>query len=115
MCSRPKDLHPLVEAARNVGITGIPDSVRRQIEAEAEREGLDPLTSEHWAVIVYVLDTYRLTRQSPALVRVGRACGLGLRQLDRLFPSGVVVTVFRLAHLDRPPDLPPSMAWYMWN
>jgi len=86
------------------GLTGTYSDRRDRIEGEADDEGLTPLTPIHWAVIQHVLDHFEKTGQTPAAVRIGRAVGLGPKQLDALFPAGAVKTVFRMTGLEQPDD-----------
>ena len=93
---------------------------RSEIERVArEEEKLGPLNDNHWRVIQFVRAYYRDQGRPPALVRVGRATGYGVRRLGELFPCGVVKTVFRLAGLDLPLDLTMPCPWAVlahgWN
>ncbi|MFH2008506.1 MAG: TusE/DsrC/DsvC family sulfur relay protein [bacterium] len=96
-------------------LTGPMAELRERILREAENEGLTPLTDRHWAVILFVLDSYWRTGQVPVAVKIGRATGLGVRELFHLFPSGVAKTIFRLAALEMPPDLPHRKSLSWWN
>jgi len=89
--------------------------LRERIEREAEGEGLAPLEPRHWAVIRFVLDYYWRHHQAPVAVRIGRAAGLGVRALRSLFPAGAAKTVFRLAGIEMPPELPHHKSLTWWN
>lgn len=89
--------------------------LRERIEEEAEAEGLAPLSKRQWSVIRYVLDYYWRVHEVPVAVRIGRALGLGVRQLHELFPAGAVKTTFRLAGLELPPETPHRKSLTWWN
>ena len=89
--------------------------LRLQIEREADDEGLAPLSPRQWAVIRYVLAYYWRHHCAPVAVRIGRATGLGVRELYRLFPAGAAKTVFRLAGVELPPELPHNKSLSWWN
>lgn len=87
------------------GLTGPYSKLQEIIEEAAIEECIAPLSVLQWRVVQYVLDYYWEHRQPPVAVRIGRAVGLGARQLRELFPAGVVLTIFRMAELDLPRDL----------
>jgi tRNA 2-thiouridine synthesizing protein E len=76
---------------------------RAAAEALAEEHGIGPLTDEHWKVIEFVQGYYRTHKRGPPVVQVHRETGLGLTQICRLFPCGLVKGAYRLAGLPRPP------------
>jgi sulfur relay (sulfurtransferase) DsrC/TusE family protein len=78
---------------------------REELELAARREGIWPLTVDHWKVIQFVRAFHRDHGAVPALVRVAGATGFRLTKLDRLFPGGVARTVLEIAGLDVPLDL----------
>ncbi len=89
--------------------------LRRRIETEADQEGLAPLEPRHWAVIRFVLDYYGRHQAAPLAVRIGRACGLGVRELHDLFPAGAARTALRLAGIALPTELPHHKSLSWWN
>lgn len=89
--------------------------LRRHIEHEAEGEGLSPLDPRQWSVIRFVLDYYWRHHQAPVAVRIGRACGLGVKEMHHLFPAGAAKTALRLAGIEMPKDLPHVKALTWWN
>lgn len=115
MATLPKHAAALVDLARKTGLSSDWRHLYGRMVEEADREGIGPLTDAHWAVISFVLDFHRLSGQTPAAVRIGRACHLGVRQLATLFPRGAVRTVFDLAGLPLPADLPPEALSHLWN
>lgn len=89
--------------------------LRHRIEEGAQQEGLAPLERRQWVVIRFVLDYYWRQHRAPVAVRIGRATGLGARELHRLFPAGAAKTVFRLAGIEMPPELPHHKSLTWWN
>ena len=69
------------------------------------RVGPWPMTDDHWRVIQFVRAYSRDNEALPTLVRVARATGFRLKQVEQLFPRGVVRTVLQLVGLDLPLDL----------
>jgi len=86
---------------------------RVEVEEVARATRLWPVSDDHWRVIQFVRAFFRDNGRAPALVRVARACGLGLRDLERLFPRGVVKTVFELSGLDLPLDMRGCCPFYL--
>ncbi|HID75634.1 MAG TPA: TusE/DsrC/DsvC family sulfur relay protein [Planctomycetaceae bacterium] len=68
----------------------------------AERNGIGPLTDDHWKVIAFVRSSYQTYRTGPPVVKIARHTGLSAAQICRLFPCGVVKGAYRLAGLPRP-------------
>lgn len=64
-----------------------------------QEDGLAELTLLHWRVIRFIREWFQERNICPPLVRVGRATGLHLRELERLFPQGYVYGACRLAGL----------------
>ncbi len=89
--------------------------LRQRIETEAVQEGLAPLDQKQWAVIRFVLDFYWREHRVPVAVKIGRACGLGVKELYNLFPAGAAKTSLRLAGFELPPELPHQKALSWWN
>jgi sulfur relay (sulfurtransferase) DsrC/TusE family protein len=97
------------------GLDGPFGHLQGRIEHGAAAEGLGPLTADHWAVIRFVLEHRAMHGEPPIAVRIGRGTGLGARELARLFPAGVVKTVYRLAGLELPHDLAGPAPPVQWN
>jgi len=75
---------------------------RSQAEALARRFDIGFLTKEHWKVIDFVRWYYQSYGLGPSAVRVHDATGLGVNDICRLFPCGMVKGAYRLAGLPRP-------------
>jgi TusE/DsrC/DsvC family sulfur relay protein len=64
----------------------------------AERAGLrEGLTTEHWEVIDYIRTTWQDTGKCPLVYETCRMCGLTLKDLKRLFPTGYLRGACKLA------------------
>ncbi len=72
------------------------------VERLAQEIQIGPLTDDHWKVIEFVKQYYEEHGTGPPVVRIARATGLGLSEICRLFPCGVVRGAYRLAGLPRP-------------
>ena len=68
----------------------------------AARNGIGPLTEDHWKIIDFVREFYMKTGEAPPIVVVGKATGLSARTICSLFPCGVARGAYRLAGLPRP-------------
>lgn len=75
---------------------------REMAQELAERNDLGPLTENHWKIIEYVRDYYIKHRESPPIVKIGKATGFTSGQICKMFPCGVARGAYRLAGLPRP-------------
>ncbi len=57
------------------------------------------LTEDHWCVVTYVRTQFNQTGQCPMVHEVGKHCGLRLANMKRLFPTGYLRGVCKLAGL----------------
>jgi tRNA 2-thiouridine synthesizing protein E len=57
------------------------------------------LTERHWDVIRFIRDAYRRDGKCPSMYDTCRACGLFLRDLGLLFPTGYIRGACKLAGL----------------
>jgi tRNA 2-thiouridine synthesizing protein E len=71
------------------------------ILAKAE-EGLDQLTSEHWAVINFIRQHYLENDSAPMVRSICKTTGLPLKRIYELFPSGPAKGACKLAGLPKP-------------
>lgn len=62
-------------------------------------DGSGELTPIHWKVIQFIRGWFEGHGTCPPVVRVGRATGLRLGDLEKLFPDGYVYGACRLAGL----------------
>ncbi|HDL04237.1 MAG TPA: TusE/DsrC/DsvC family sulfur relay protein [candidate division Zixibacteria bacterium] len=64
----------------------------------AEKIGMvKGLSGEHWDVIKYIRKNFETTGRCPLVYETCRNCGLTLKQLKRLFPTGYLRGACRLA------------------
>ncbi len=75
---------------------------RETAEELAVRNDLGPLTEDHWRIIEFVRDYYRVHGDGPPVVRIGKALGLKPSRICDLFPCGIARGAYRLAGLPRP-------------
>ncbi|MCX6836163.1 MAG: TusE/DsrC/DsvC family sulfur relay protein [candidate division Zixibacteria bacterium] len=71
------------------------------ILAKAE-EGLDELTTEHWAVINFIREHYLKNDSAPMVRSICKTTGLPLKRIYELFPSGPAKGACKLAGLPKP-------------
>jgi tRNA 2-thiouridine synthesizing protein E len=69
--------------------------------ARAE-EGLENLSTEHWAVINFIRDHYQETKLAPMVRSICKTTGLPLRRIYELFPSGPAKGACKIAGLPKP-------------
>jgi tRNA 2-thiouridine synthesizing protein E len=67
-----------------------------------DQEGLEALTSEHWAVIEYIRQYYRENNNAPMVRSLCKATQFSLRHIYELFPSGPAKGACKLAGLPKP-------------
>ena len=65
-------------------------------------EGIDKLTSEHWAVIEFIRNHYLETNLAPMVRSICKTTGLPLRRIYELFPSGPAKGACKIAGLPKP-------------
>lgn len=68
----------------------------------ARREGIDPLTEQHWKVIRYMRQQYLATGTGPAVRALGKSSGVSIKELYQLFPRGPAKVAARLAGIPKP-------------
>lgn len=71
--------------------------------AKANDIGEVRLSDNHWKVINYVKDYYKMYNTGPSMVKVIKNTQLSLQEICGLFPCGLVKGAYRLAGLPRPP------------
>lgn len=87
----------------NDGFLNQISSWNRELVGElAERNDLGPLNDDHWRVIEFVREYYRIHGEGPPVVRIGKAIGLSPTRICELFPCGIARGAYRLAGLPRP-------------
>ena len=68
----------------------------------AARDGIDPLTDEHWQVIRFVRTEYLAKGSGPALRALSRSSGIPMKRLFELFPKGPAKVAARIAGIPKP-------------
>jgi dissimilatory sulfite reductase related protein len=70
--------------------------------ALAAKEGIDELTPEHWKVITFMRDEYHRTGSGPTVRVLGKASGVSVKDLYRLFPKGPAKLAAKIAGIPKP-------------
>ena len=68
----------------------------------AARDGIDPLTDEHWQVIRFVRTEFLAKGSGPALRALSRTSGVPMKRLFELFPKGPAKVAARIAGIPKP-------------
>jgi len=68
----------------------------------ARMDNISELTQDHWKVILYIRDYYQRFRIAPMIRKLCKDTGIGLKQIDALFPSGAAKGACKLAGLPKP-------------
>jgi dissimilatory sulfite reductase related protein len=68
----------------------------------AKEEGIDELTPKHWQVIDFMRKEYFEKGTGPTVRVLGKASGVGVKELYELFPTGPAKTAARLAGIPKP-------------
>jgi tRNA 2-thiouridine synthesizing protein E len=75
------------------------DTIARAIAGE---EGIEQMTEDHWKVVNYIRDYWKVNDLAPAVRLICTDVGLGVRQIYRLFKSGPARGACRVAGLPKP-------------
>jgi TusE/DsrC/DsvC family sulfur relay protein len=68
----------------------------------ARREGIEPLTDEHWKVIRFMRDEYAVKGAVPTVRVLGKSSGVSVKELYQLFPKGPAKVAARIAGIPKP-------------
>ena len=68
----------------------------------AKREGIDPLTPEHWQVINFMRKEYFEKGTGPTVRALGKTSGVPIKDLYRLFPKGPAKLAAKIAGIPKP-------------
>ncbi len=66
------------------------------------QEGIEELTTEHWAVINFIRGHFLESNMAPMVRAVCKNTGLPLKRIYELFPSGPAKGACKLAGLPKP-------------
>ena len=80
-----------------------PEQWTREMAHEIARvNGIEPLTERHWQVIDYMRKTYLETGSAPTIRTLGKASGVQIKELYRLFPKGPAKLAAKIAGIPKP-------------
>jgi dissimilatory sulfite reductase related protein len=68
----------------------------------ARREGIDPLTERHWAVIRFMRRQFEETGSGPNVRMLAKLSGIPVKELYQLFPKGPAKTAAKIAGIPKP-------------
>jgi len=100
---------PLCKAEYSPGTKRCPDcecDLVEELPEEADLEELDEevpegLTEDHWSVINFMRQYYLEMGTPPPVRMIARRTGCSLRQMQRLFPSGLTHGACKIAGIPR--------------
>lgn len=70
-------------------------------ESLAREQGMDVLTDDHWRVIIHMRQYYLEFGMPPPIRRLSRETGFSLRQMKKMFPTGLAEGACKIAGLPR--------------
>ena len=68
----------------------------------ARREGIEPVTDDHWTVIRFMRAEYRSKGSGPSVRMLGKTSGVSVKELYQLFPKGPAKVAARIAGIPKP-------------
>jgi dissimilatory sulfite reductase related protein len=68
----------------------------------ARRDGIDPLTEQHWKVIRFMRQEYLEEGSGPSVRALGKSSGVSIKELYQLFPKGPAKVAARIAGIPKP-------------
>jgi dissimilatory sulfite reductase related protein len=68
----------------------------------ARRDGIDPLTEQHWKVIRFMRQEYLEKGTGPSVRALGKSSGVSIKELYQLFPKGPAKVAARIAGIPKP-------------
>ena len=72
------------------------------VPALARRDGIERLTVEHWQVIRFMREQWRMTGSGPSVRALSKSSGVPVKRLYELFPKGPAKTAARIAGIPKP-------------
>lgn len=80
-----------------------PEQWTPEIAAEVARaDGIETLTDRHWQVIDFMRREFAEKGAGPTVRMLGKASGVGVKELYELFPKGPAKTAARIAGIPKP-------------
>ena len=68
----------------------------------ARREGIDPMTDDHWKVVRFMRSEYLEKGTGPTVRVLGKTSGVSIKELYQLFPKGPAKIAARIAGIPKP-------------
>ena len=68
----------------------------------ARKEGIDPLTEEHWKIVRSMRSEYLAKGSGPSVRVLGKTSGVTIKELYQLFPRGPAKTAAKIAGIPKP-------------
>ena len=68
----------------------------------ALKEGINPLTEEHWKVVHFMRSEYLAKGSGPSVRVLGKTSGVTIKELYQLFPKGPAKTAAKIAGIPKP-------------
>ncbi|MEU6849403.1 TusE/DsrC/DsvC family sulfur relay protein [Actinacidiphila alni] len=68
----------------------------------AREQGIDELTDRHWQVITFMRAEYAEKGTGPTVRVLGKASGVTVKELYRLFPKGPAKVAAKIAGIPKP-------------
>ncbi len=93
-----------VEVAVNEeGFLEQPDQWNKDMAIEiARQEGIDELAPQHWQVIDFMRKEYFEKGTGPTVRALGKASGVSVKELYKLFPKGPAKLAAKIAGIPKP-------------
>ena len=80
-----------------------PEQWTREMAGDiAAQNGIAELTDRHWLVLDYMRTTYLETGSAPTIRTLGKASGVQIKELYRLFPKGPAKLAAKIAGIPKP-------------
>ena len=85
------------------GFFAHPDQWTEDMAPElAAREGIEPLTDDHWQVLRFMRKEYFEKGTGPTVRALGKTSGVSVKELYQLFPKGPAKIAARIAGIPKP-------------
>jgi len=68
----------------------------------AAREGIEPMTDDHWTVVRFMRKEYLEKGTGPTVRILGKTSGVSVKELYQLFPKGPAKVAARVAGIPKP-------------
>jgi TusE/DsrC/DsvC family sulfur relay protein len=90
-------------ALNEEGFLEQPDQWTEGIAVElAKREGIDPLTPQHWQIVNFMRKEYFEKGTGPTVRALGKTSGVSVKELYQLFPKGPAKLAAKIAGIPKP-------------